>query len=205
MSSEFCKNLRRILKILRRVFKKVRRIFGKNTPYFLISRAILWQSRRLSASAPNLFAEIRKNICGKTRTYFGKNACVFAEINLKAAKMRPNARLLAHRLARGFGKMHVQISVSSNLTWIAPSNALGCYCHTHLDASIPRACKEASKFPCTVVQTHFHAGAEFIRGKTCKSRRNTARAATGAHHRAEFDYFCIRQYLHYSSKKGDMT
>ncbi len=56
-----------------------------------------------------------------------------------------------------FGKMHAQISVSSNLTWIAPSNALGCYCHTNLDASIPRTCKEASKFPCTVVPTSFHA------------------------------------------------
>ncbi len=70
-----------------------------------------------------------------------------------------------------FGKMHAQISVSSNLTWIAPSNALGCYCHTNLDASIPRTCKEASKFPCTTVPTYFHASTKFICGNTCKSEK----------------------------------
>ncbi len=39
--------------------------------------------RRLFNSAPNLFAEIRKNICGKTCAYFPKYVYVFAEIRLR--------------------------------------------------------------------------------------------------------------------------
>ncbi len=91
------------------------------------------QMYRFCKYAPNLFAEIRKNICGKTCAYFGKNAYVFAEIRLRFCgnkfESRQNALkcaalCIAWRAVSGI--IHTQILISSNLTWIAPSNALGC-------------------------------------------------------------------------------
>ena len=46
-------------------------------------RMVFWSGAAFYNSVPNLFAEIRKNICEKTCAYFPKYSHVFAEIRLR--------------------------------------------------------------------------------------------------------------------------
>ncbi len=61
----------------------------------VLCRCIAFASTRriYSRKYVKIFAEKRAHISGKTHTYLRKYVYVFAEINLKAAKMRSNARL----------------------------------------------------------------------------------------------------------------
>ncbi len=117
VSSEFCKNLRRILKILRRVFKKVRRIFGKNTPYFfLILRGILGS---------------RADFPRPRRIYLRKYVYVFADTYMRKPPKcadfctSPGARFRKNAYAN-FSFIQPYLDSAFQRTWMLASSLLGC-------------------------------------------------------------------------------